>query len=143
MFKHILLPVDGSDQSRKAVSAAIEFARSTRARLTPYICKEEPRMSISMSAAVDTGSVESRLESAAREELSRIEAAAALAGVPCIGKTSSASAPHLGIIEKANELQCDVIFMASHGRKGLGKLLLGSVTQDVLSHSTIPVLVFR
>ncbi|MNN51955.1 Universal stress protein family protein [compost metagenome] len=84
-----------------------------------------------------------RVEAEARQELAKVEAAAALAGVPCTGHVSTAAVPYQGIIHAARKLGCDVIFMASHGRKGLSGLLLGSETQKVLTHSDIPVLVFR
>jgi len=144
MFKHILLPVDGSELSHKAVSAAIEFARNTGARLTPYMSVTEYPFPITSDTSHEKRSAyESRVQEEAHRELARIEAAAALAGVPCIGAASVASAPYRGIIAKATELGCDVIFMASHGRSGISSLLLGSETQKVLTHSTIPVLVFR
>lgn len=144
MFKHILLPVDGSELSQKATPAAIEFARTTGAKLTPYICLEEYPFLQSSDAGHEKRSVfEHRIEAAAREELAKIEAAAAQAGVPCAGATSIAAAPYRGIIATATELGCDVIFMASHGRRGISGLLLGSETQKVLTHSDIPVVVFR
>jgi len=144
MFKHILLPVDGSELSHKAVSAAIQFARTNGARLTPYMCVEEyPYVLTSDSSHEKKNEFRQRVEAAARQELAKTEAAAALAGVPCTGHVSSADAPFRGIINAASELECDVIFMASHGRRGISGLLLGSETQKVLTHSSIPVLVFR
>ncbi|CAG2129017.1 universal stress protein [Cupriavidus numazuensis] len=144
MFKHILLPVDGSELSHKAVSAAIEFARTTGARLTPYMSVEEYPYVLSTDSSHEKRDVfQQRMEAAARQELSRVEAAAALAGVPCTGHVSTAAAPFRGIINAAEDRACDVIFMASHGRSGIAGLLLGSETQKVLTHSTIPVLVFR
>ena len=144
MFKHVLLPVDGSELSHKAVSAAIEFARATGARLTPYMCVEEYPYVLSTDSSHEKRDVfKQRVEAAARQELSRIEATAALAGVPCTGHVSTATAPFRGIINSAEDLGCDVIFMASHGRSGIAGLLLGSETQKVLTHSAVPVLVFR
>lgn len=144
MFKHILLPIDGSELSRKAFTAAIEFAQTHGAKLTPYMCLEEYPYLMSNDAGHEKRSVfEHRVEAAAREELAKVEAAAAQAGVSCSGATSIAAAPYHGIINTAKELGCDVIFMASHGRRGISGLLLGSETQKVLTHSDIPVLVFR
>ncbi|QUN31310.1 universal stress protein [Cupriavidus sp. KK10] len=144
MFKHILLPVDGSELSHKAVSAAIQFARTAAARLTPYMCVETyPYMVGSDSTHERREVFQQRVEALARQELAKIEAAAAMAGVPCAGHVSAASAPYHGIINAARDLGCDVIFMASHGRKGISGLLLGSETQKVLTHSDVPVLVFR
>jgi nucleotide-binding universal stress UspA family protein len=126
------------------VSAAIEFARATGARLTPYMCAEAYPYPIGTDSSHERPDVfAERVEHEARLELGRIETAAAAAGIPCVGATSVESAPYRGIIAKATELGCDVIFMASHGRNGLSSLLLGSETQKVLAHSKIPVLVFR
>ncbi|PLQ00439.1 universal stress protein [Cupriavidus pauculus] len=144
MYKHILLPIDGSDLSRKAVSAAITFARNTGARLTPYFCIDEYPFSWRSDSSHETKHTYSgRMEAYARHHLAFVESNASLAGVPCIGRTSTASSPYLGIIAAAEEFNCDVIFMASHGRSGLSGLLIGSETQKVLTHTTIPVLVFR
>ncbi|MDQ0140166.1 universal stress protein [Cupriavidus necator] len=144
MFKHILLPVDGSELSHRAVSAAIQFARTAAARLTPYMCVESyPYVLSGDSSHEKRETYQQRAEADARRELARVESAAALAGVPCTGHVSTASAPYQGIIHAAGDLGCDVIFMASHGRRGLSGLLLGSETQKVLTHSDIPVLVFR
>ncbi|KWR90364.1 universal stress protein [Cupriavidus sp. IDO] len=144
MFKHILLPVDGSELSHKAVSAAIQFARTSGARLTPYMCVEEyPYVMTSDTTHEKKAVFQQRVEAGARQELAKVEAAAALAGVPCSAHVSPAATPYRGIINAARELDCDVIFMASHGRSGISGLLLGSETQKVLTHSDIPVLVFR
>ncbi|MEM5436388.1 universal stress protein [Paraburkholderia diazotrophica] len=140
MFKHILLPIDGSDVSRRAVSSAIEFARISGARLTPYTCVQDQWIPTDNELWPEYAS---RVQDEARAEHAKIEEAAAQNGVHCIGATSAASSPYLGIIAKAMELECDVIFMASDGRNRVSSLLLGSETQKVLSHSTIPVLVFR
>ncbi len=144
MFKHILLPLDGSELSQKAVPAAIEFARTNGAKLTPYMALEEYPFLPSADSGHEKRSVfEQRIATQAREELAKVEAAAAAAGVPCVGHTSTNAAPFRGIIDAAKALGCDVIFMASHGRRGITGLLLGSETQKVLTHSDIPVLVFR
>lgn len=144
MFKHILLPIDGSDLSQKAVAAAIEFARTNGAKLTPYMALEEYPFLPSADAGHEKRAVfEQRIAAEARKELAKVEAAAAAAGVPCTGRTSVNAQPYRGIIDTAKEIGCDVIFMASHGRRGISGLLLGSETQKVLTHSDIPVLVFR
>jgi nucleotide-binding universal stress UspA family protein len=72
-----------------------------------------------------------------------VELAASRVGVVVDRRTSVHPAPYLGIIEAAERGACDVIFMASHGRRGLGSLLIGSETQRVLTHTKIPVLVYR
>jgi nucleotide-binding universal stress UspA family protein len=145
MFKHILLPVDDSALSQKAVAAAIEFARESGARVTPYTCLLDQASSIAYAGApfglVQGTDLQRREE--AQATINQIEQAAAAAGVSCMGVVSEAASPHLGIIDTAKQMGCDVIFMASHARKGVAGLLLGSETQKVLGHSTIPVLVFR
>jgi nucleotide-binding universal stress UspA family protein len=84
-----------------------------------------------------------RSEREARSHLDEVEEAARRAGVPCNSETSVHPSPYLGIIEAAERSGCDVIFMASHGRRGLGSLLIGSETQRVLTHTKIPVVVYR
>jgi len=84
-----------------------------------------------------------RAEREAREHLGAVEVAARAVGVACNSVTSVESAPYIGIIEIAERDGCDVIFMASHGRRGLGSLLIGSETQRVLTHTKIPVIVYR
>lgn len=144
MFKHILLPTDGSELSEKAARAAVDFAAATGAHITAYMSiPDYPFMPLSDSSHETRASYQARMEADARGDLARIEAAAAAANVMCTSVTSTSNAPHRGIIAKATELGCDVIFMASHGRSGLNSLLIGSETQKVLAHTNIPVLVFR
>src|SRR5258707_15023006 len=89
------------------------------------------------------GDFHERAEREAREHLGAVEAAAAAVGVSCDSVTSVESAPYIGIIDVAEREGCDVIFMASHGRRGLGSLLIGSETQRGLTHTKIPVIVYR
>jgi nucleotide-binding universal stress UspA family protein len=144
MFKHILVPTDGSELSKKAIDGAIDLAQSVGARITAYACLPLYPYSPFADVAVEPpDDFHQRAEREAREHLGEVETAAAAAGVPFTSVTSVQSAPYLGIIETAVERGCDVIFMASHGRRGLGSILIGSETQRVLTHTKIPVIVYR
>lgn len=147
MFKHLLVPTDGSPLSQEAVTRAISFAREAGARIT-FFCAEKafPSMYYGMGVIFDAHAP-SQFHQAEDENahavLDAAEQQAQAAGVTC-GKLALASdQPYLAIIEAAERNGCDLIFMASHGRRGVGTLLLGSETQKVLSHSSIPVLVYR
>ncbi len=144
MFKHILVPTDGSELSQKAIDGAIDLARSIGARVTAYACLPQyPYSPFSDVAVEPPEDFLARSEREAQSHLSEVEEAAGRVGVVCTCRTSVHPAPYLGIIEAAEQGGCDVIFMASHGRRGLGSLLIGSETQRVLTHTKIPVLVYR
>lgn len=147
MFKHILVPTDGSELSTNAVGKAVDFARETNARITFFYAKPDfPVTFYGEGALMDPITPERYAEAAskrAQDILSECEAAAHAAGVTCDSRTTTSDAPYDAVIETARETGCDLIFMASHGRRGIRGLLLGSETQKVLTHSTIPVLVFR
>jgi nucleotide-binding universal stress UspA family protein len=145
MYKKILVPTDGSDLSDEAVAAAIEFARLAGSQIVAFSSVEPyPILPVTESAMViDPGiDTEARLR-IALENVEKVAQAARRAGVACTTATASALPVDLAIIDAATSHGCDLIFMASHGRHGLSKLLVGSVTQDVLAHSTIPVMVLR
>lgn len=145
MFKTILVPTDGSPLSDKAIDAAITFAREAGSKIIG-ISVFEPRdvgnLSDGMSVTDTTAAVEHR-NALAQGYVDRIANAAKAANVPYETLVAHSINPYEEIINAAREFKCDVIFMASHGRKGLSALFVGSETQKVLSHSTIPVLVFR
>jgi nucleotide-binding universal stress UspA family protein len=144
MFKHILVPTDGTELSKKAVDGAIDLARTVGARVTAYACLPQyPYSPFSDVVIEPPGDFQTRSEREARQHLQEVQQAALSAGVTCESRTSVHPSPYLGIIEAAETLGCDVIFMASHGRRGLGSLLIGSETQRVLSHTKIPVIVYR
>jgi nucleotide-binding universal stress UspA family protein len=144
MFKHILVPTDGSDLSKKAIEGAIDLAQAVGARVTAYACLPQypysPFSEVVIEPPVD---FQDRSEREARQHLQEVEEAARSAGVAFNSQTSVHPSPYLGIIEAAEQGGCDVIFMASHGRRGLGSLLIGSETQRVLTHTKIPVIVYR
>jgi nucleotide-binding universal stress UspA family protein len=147
MFKHILIPTDGSQLATKAIKAGVEMAKEMGARVTGYCAQEPVPVHLYGEGYVADKQMTAEFERRAREHaedcVEQVAAAAKAAGVPFEPLVTKASLPYRGIIEAAQERKCDVIFMASHGYRGLAGLLLGSVTQEVLTHSEIPVLVFR
>jgi nucleotide-binding universal stress UspA family protein len=147
MFKHILVPTDGSQLSTETVKRAVSFATETGARITFLYAKPEyPVAFYGEGALIDPTTPEKFAEMAdaqAKEILGACEQLARAASVACASLAVTSDVPYEAIIEGAATTGCDLIFMASHGRRGLGGLLLGSETQKVLTHSTIPVLVYR
>jgi len=145
MYKRILVPTDGSELAEQATSAAIEFARLSGADIVALsVAEPYPLMPATEGGLVIDEGYETRaLQEAALQYVDKVADAARRAGVHCITTTALSMVPHEEIIHAANEHQCDLIFMASHGRRGLSKLIAGSVTQGVLAHSSIPVLVLR
>lgn len=145
MYKHLLVPTDGSKVAAKAFQAAVTFAAEVGARITGYYAMED--MNTHHLGAHLTRDLIAEFDRRAREvaeaHVAEIGDVAKAAGVPFDWKVSRVSQAHEGIIDAARDAGCDVIFMASHGHRGLAGLMMGSVTQKVLSHSTIPVLVFR
>ena len=147
MFKHLLVPTDGSALSQETVLSAVQFAAETGAKITfLYVRPDYPVSYFGEGALVDPTTPESFADmtgKVADEILERSAAAAKAKGVASAGRSLVNDLPYEGIIETATTEGCDLIFMASHGRRGLVGLLLGSETQKVLTHSSIPVLVFR
>lgn len=145
MFKTILVPTDGSPLSGKAIDAALTFAREAGSKIIG-ISVSEPHdagnLSDGMSIA-DTKAAAEHRHAIAQGYVDTVANAARSANIPCETLVAHSIHPYEEIINAANEYKCDVIFMASHGRKGLSALFVGSETQKVLSHSSIPVLVFR
>jgi nucleotide-binding universal stress UspA family protein len=145
MFKHILIPTDGSDLSRKAVLYGVQLAKECRSRVTG-LTLVEPYHVATMDAvlvSVDRDEYEAESRRAAEQALEQISMAADAAGVPCDTIREVHEQPYRAIIDAAHARGCDLIVMASHGRRGVSALLLGSETVKVLTHSAIPVLVYR
>ena len=145
MYKHILIPTDGSELSSRAVRHGIDLARSVGARVTVVTASPTFR-TFSADPVMVTGTPEQfRRESRAEAErlLATAAAAASTAGVACETVLVEDDRPYQAIIDTATKKGCDLIFMASHGRKGVSALVLGSETNKVLTHSKIPVLVCR
>jgi nucleotide-binding universal stress UspA family protein len=147
MYKHILVPTDGSPLSLDAVRHAVSFARETGARIT-FFCAIQPvpKMYYGMGAIFDSqlpAKFQEIMHGTAQDILDTAEKLAREAGVEYNKVMLVSEEPYEAIIEAANRNECDLIFMASHGRRGVSGLLLGSETQKVLTHSMIPVLVHR
>ena len=148
MYKHILLPTDGSKLSAKAVRQAVRFAKSIGARLTAlHVSAEFRDMMDEGFAVLAVPALKKHFESESIKRsntlLQDVKSRAQAAGVECEGVSVMSDRPYDAIIRQAKKARCDLIMMASHGRKGLSGLLLGSETAKVLTHSTIPVLVLR
>ena len=147
MFKHILIPCDGSELSNRVVDKAIEFASEISARITGFYAQPEYSVPYYEGGipidAMTPESFSSLTESQAKTILDEVAEKAKAAGVNCDTYTSVDDATYQAIIDAANAKGCDLIFMASHGRRGIAGLLMGSETHKVLTHTTIPVLVYR
>ena len=144
MYQHILVPTDGSDITAKAVQTAIQLARTLGAKLTALSVKEPfPYGAISEMQPVPPQEFFDAQERIAAGRVKEVEKAAEAAGLACAGFTVEAVHPWEAITDLAKSQGCDLIVMASHGRRGVSALLLGSETQKVLTHSTVPVLVIK
>ena len=147
MFTRIMLATDGSKLSQKAVKSAIDMASKFNAELVAV--KVIPRyvqtyFEGSFTVAdIDVKSIEAQWAAGAQQVLDKISSSAAAKGVSI--KTSVVKSDDIadGLVKAANKMKADLIVMASHGRKGVKRLLLGSETQNVLTHSEVPVLVLR
>ena len=142
MFKHILLPTDGSRLANRAAEAGIGLAMATGGRITICFVFEARNPYARGNPAMAMEFARSGREMAV-EAMARVARVAKKAGMPFEEVAVKADAPYLGIIELAQKKKCDLICMASHSRRGLPALVLGSVTQKVLSTCKIPVLVYR
>jgi nucleotide-binding universal stress UspA family protein len=145
MFTHILLPTDGSELSKTAVQKGIQFAESVKAKVTGLSVVPERSYSIYESEVPGKYKDEAAKEWKARAyaNLSALSKAAKETGLSCDVVLETSDQPYEAIINTADKKGCDLIMMASHGRRGVGALLIGSETQKVLTHSKIPVLVYR
>lgn len=147
MFKHILVPTDGSELSQATAQRAVSFAREAGAKVTVFFAKPEyPIAYFGEGALIDPTTPEKFAELAeqqAAEYLAQVQQQCAAAGVECATVSATIDVPYEAIIEAAEKSGCDLIFMASHGRRGISGFLLGSETNKVLTHSKVPVLVYR
>jgi nucleotide-binding universal stress UspA family protein len=145
MFKHVLVPTDGSELSRESARRAVSFAKSAGAQVTAIYVK--PKVSIENEGDLMDPSALDHLsdgsDKRAKEYLGFIKKVCKDQGVKCRTVAAVSNHPYKAIIETAVAGDCDLIFMASHGPGGIQSLLLGSETQKVLIHSDIPVLVYR
>jgi len=148
MFRHILVSTDGSKLSGKAIRTAMRLAKATGAKVTgvyvipPYL----PPMygeAIMYGPAMSPSKYRSVTRRTAQKALAAVEIEAQTAGVGYAASVPTAANPWEGIVRTAKAKKCDLVVMASHGRRGLAGLLLGSETAKVLTHSKVPVLVCR
>ena len=146
MFKHILICTDGSPLANKAAKGGIALAKALRAKVTGYYAIEDLLPIYSEGYAFDQQTIDRfdlATQTVAKKRVDSIGKLAKAAGVPFAGMVTKAYSSHDGIIAAAKKQKCDAIVMASHGRSGLTKLCMGSVTQQVLAHSKLPVVVYR
>jgi nucleotide-binding universal stress UspA family protein len=147
MFKHFLIPTDGSQLSLQSAKHAVALAKEVGAKVTFFFAKPDyPVAFYGEGALIDPTTPEKFSEMADRqaaEILGRVEVLARETGVQFASVAEVSDLPYEAIIKAADTAGCDLIFMASHGRRGIGGLLLGSETQKVLTHSRTPVLVYR
>ncbi|GHD75386.1 universal stress protein [Luteimonas padinae] len=145
MYRQILIPTDGSELSMSAIDQGVAFAKETGASVHFFTVTAPIRVygvtGEPLAGGYDDYTRAARDEGARR--LAAAEARATAAGVPCSSSMVESDHPWEAIINAANDAGCDLIAMASHGRRGLGALVLGSETLKVLTHSSIPVLVYR
>lgn len=145
MFKTILVPTDGSALSEKAVGKAIEFARLHGSKVIALsVAEPYPFTSLYEGSAIyDPKQFEGKMQELAEQHVKSVEEMANKAGITCETVVTQSFNPHEEIVNTAKKMGCDAIFMASHGRRGLNRLFLGSETQKVLAHTDLPVLVIR
>jgi nucleotide-binding universal stress UspA family protein len=145
MFKHVLIPTDGSALSMKAVKSAIELARSSGAKLTVLTVIEPSGVlgTDSKRVAATRKAYRQHARDIAERELKDAERQAKKQGVPCLTILQEHDQPYRAIVDTAARKRCDLIAMGSHGRSGVAALVLGSVTSKVLAYSRVPVLVYR
>ena len=144
MFKRILVPTDGSEITAKAIDTAIELAKSVGAALYTISVKEPfPYSAISEMQPTPPQEFFDAQERIASKRVQAVVEQSQAAGLTCQSHTTEALHPWEAIIEHAKRMECDLLVMASHGRRGVSALLLGSETQKVLTHSKVPVLIVR
>ncbi len=147
MFKHILVPTDGSALSTDTIKRAVAFAKEANAKITFFYAKPDyPVAFYGEGALIDPSTPEKFAQMADKQAQEILDAAAQeakAAGVSNATSSAVSDIPYEAIIDAASGAGCDLIFMASHGRRGISGMLLGSETQKVLTHSKTPVLVYR
>lgn len=145
MYKNILIATDGSELSENAVRHGVDLAKAIGARVTgiTVTIPLETYVSNEVAATIDPGIFEERTARMAEQSLAPVAEQATQAGVECETMRVQNVAVYEGIIDAADKKRCDLIVMASHGRRGLSGFILGSETTKVLTHSKIPVLVCR
>jgi nucleotide-binding universal stress UspA family protein len=145
MYKHIMIPTDGSELSEMAIRQGVAFAKSLNAKVTGIaVFPTFHTLAVAPMMVTDTPEQYRKdCEALAEKYLGVVKQEAKTAGVPCDVIQAVNDNPYEAIIDAAKSGGCDLIFMASHGRRGISALVLGSETTKVLTHSKIPVLVCR
>jgi nucleotide-binding universal stress UspA family protein len=144
MYQRILVPTDGSDITKKAVDTAIKLSKLMGAQLYALSVKEPfPYSAISEMQPTPPQEFYDAQDRIATARVDEVRSACTAAGLACNASTVEALHPWEAIVEHAQTHGCDLIVMASHGRRGMSALLLGSETQRVLIHSKVPVLIVR
>jgi len=145
MFKHVLIATDGSELAQKAHAHGLALANALNARVTAVtvtdIYPTGPYSPIPLPSMIEHYEAAAALSAA--NILASVHDAATKLGVPCVTLHVKDQAPAEGILQAANEGGCDLIVMASHGRRGMKRLLLGSEAQKVMTLSSLPVLICR
>lgn len=146
MFKHILMPTDGSAHSERAVERGIELAKLCGGRVTGIHVMQDYQMLMASEGMVPPG-MEEQMDQQARAQaasfLAFVQKAADTAGVPCETQIVKGNHPYDAIVDTANARGCDLIVMTARHRKGLAALIMGSEASRVLHRASIPVLTFR
>ena len=145
MYRHILLPTDGSELSKMAIREGVSLAKTLGAKIT-IITVTEPFHTMSPDAAMITDTPDTHVErmtALAGHYLAEAKKIAAAADVPCETIHIEHDHPYRAIIDTAKDRNCDAILMASHGRRGLSAIVMGSETLKVLTHGITPVIVYR
>ena len=145
MFKCILIPTDGTEFCQRAIAMGIDLAKLTGARIVG-VTVMQPLHSATPEALIPAqiaSMIKGETAKLAAEKLAAVEAAAKTAGIAVETVRENGDHPWEAILRAAKKHGADVIVMASHGRRGVAAMVLGSETQKVLTHSTIPVLVVR
>lgn len=146
MFKHILLPLDGSELSEHGVEQTIEMAKALGAHITAmhvvrHYRTQETEGYLMPEVSFLRERFEQEAQASAAEILQQVKDAADKVGIECDTVVTFGGSPYASIVEQAYASHCDLIVMASHCYKGLARLLHGSQTTKVLTHTTVPVLV--
>lgn len=144
MFKHILVPVDGSGTSQLAVDKSIALAKAFGSRVTAiFVIDPYPFTGVGTDFAYGQSEYLSAATAEANAAIKAAKETFKAAGVAVETSVVESHNAWRGVVQTAESVQADLIVMGSHGRSGLEKLVLGSVTQAVLSHTHLPVLVVR
>jgi len=146
MFKHILMPTDGSEHSERAIKRGIELAKLCNAKVTGIHVIPDYHMMMAYEGAFDSVT-EEKIQEEAQQNAARflefVKTSAAAANVPCDAVVTTNVHPYDAIVNTANERGCDLIVMTARYRKGLVKLIMGDEATRVLHRTSIPVLIFR